>query len=112
MTESPVRGPLKHTLQQIADRILSDTDGDISLVCLRLDNGIYRVEAYAGDFPAEEILNLDFRAGEGGTGGIVAETGKPQLGRAGAGSGEYLPSDAGTPGRDHHGGENPDRAGR
>ena len=79
MTESPVRGLLKDTLQQIADRILSDTEGDISLVCLRLANGIYRVEAYAGDFPAEEILNLDFRAGEGGTGGVVAETGKPRL---------------------------------
>ena len=55
MTESPVQGVLKDTLQQIADRILSGTNGDISLVCPRLDNGIYRIEAYAGDFPAELI---------------------------------------------------------
>ena len=29
MIESPVTGVLKETLQQIADRILSDTDGNI-----------------------------------------------------------------------------------
>ena len=79
MTESPVQGVLKHTLQQIADRILGGTDGDISLVCLRLDDGVYRVEAYAGDFPAEHIADLDFRAGEGGTGGRVAQTAQPRL---------------------------------
>lgn len=79
MTDSPVEGAFKQTLQQIADRILAGTQGDISLVCVRLDNGIYRIEAFAGDFPAEHLLALDFRAGEGGTGGTVAQTGKPRL---------------------------------
>lgn len=69
----------KKTLQQIAEQILSGTHGDISLVCVRRDDGIYRVEAYAGDFPAEVIPALDFRAGGGGTGGSVAETGQPRL---------------------------------
>ena len=91
MTESPVEGVLKTTLSQIAERILSGTNGDISLVCLRLDNGIYRVEAFAGDFPAEHTLALDFRAGEGGTGGIVAENGKPRL------VGDYLKELADSP---------------
>lgn len=51
MIESPVQGALKETLQQIADKILDGTGADISLVCLRLDDGTYRIEAYAGDFP-------------------------------------------------------------
>ena len=67
------------TLQQIADRILSDTRGEISLVCLRSDDGVYRVAAHAGDFPVAFISNLDFRAEEGGTGGSVATTGQPRL---------------------------------
>lgn len=79
MTDSPKEGVFKQTLQAIADRILSGTGGDISLVCIRLDDGIYRIEAFAGDFPTEHLLALDFRAGEGGTGGLVAETGKPRL---------------------------------
>ena len=37
MMESPVQGLLKETLGQIADRILRGTNGDISLVCPRLD---------------------------------------------------------------------------
>lgn len=70
---------IKETLQRIADRVLSGTEGEISLVCLRRADGIYRIEAYAGDFPAEVIPHLDFRAGQAGTGGSVAETGKPRL---------------------------------
>ena len=53
MIQSPVEGALKETLQQIADRILEGTGADISLVCIRLDDGTYRIEAYAGDFPGE-----------------------------------------------------------
>ena len=79
MIQSPVQGALKATLQQIADRILDGTGADISLVCPRLDDGTYRIEAYAGDFPVELKNDLDFKAGQGGTGGLVAETGKPRL---------------------------------
>ena len=79
MIQSPVQGALKATLQQIADRILDGTGADISLVCLRLDDGTYRIEAYTGDFPVELKNDLDFKAGQGGTGGLVAETGKPRL---------------------------------
>ena len=79
MIESPVRGVFGETLEQIAERVLAGTDGDIALVCLRLGDGTYRIEAYAGDFPAEVIPALDFRAGDAGTGGVVAETGSPRL---------------------------------
>ena len=82
MIQSPVQGALKETIQQIADRILDGTGADISLVCLRLDDGTYRVEAYAGDFPVALKNDLDFKAGQGGTGGVVAENGKPRLIRA------------------------------
>ena len=70
---------LEETLQQIADRVLDGTGGEIALVCLRREDGVYRIEAYAGDFPAEVIPALDFRAGDAGSGGIVAETGNPRL---------------------------------
>ena len=71
---------LKETLQQIAlsecSPVLTVMSGTSRLVCLRLDDGTYRIEAYAGDFPAQVIPALDFRAGSGaGTGGVVAETG-------------------------------------
>lgn len=80
MFQSPVQGLLKDTLQQIAERILSGTNGDISLVCPRLDNGLYRIEAHAGDFPAGvDITKLDYRAGQRGCGAQVAKTGKPRL---------------------------------
>ena len=79
MIQSPTQGALKQTLQQIADRILEGTGGDISLVCLRLDDGTYRIEAFAGDFPAELKNDLDFKAGQGGTGGSVAATGVSRL---------------------------------
>ena len=74
MIQSPVQGLLKDTLQQIAERLLSGTEGDISLVCPRLDNGLYRIEAYAGDFPTEvDITKLDYRAGQKGAGALVAK---------------------------------------
>ena len=79
MIQSPVEGALKETLQQIADRILEGTGADISLVCIRLDDGTYRIEGYAGDFPGEMKNDLDFKAGEAGTGGSVAQTGEPRL---------------------------------
>ena len=80
MIQSPVQGRLKETLQQIAERILSGTTGDISLVCPRLDNGLYRIEAHAGDFPdGIDITKLDYRAGQGGCGAMVAKTGVPRL---------------------------------
>lgn len=79
MSESPARGVLEETLQHIADRVLAGTGGDIALACLRLEDGTYRIVAYAGDFPAEVIPALDFRAGDAGTGGVVAETGNPRL---------------------------------
>lgn len=79
MIQSPAKGVLKETVQQIADRILSGTNGDVSLVCLRLDSGVYRIEAFTGEFPAEVIPDLDFRAGQAGSGGRVALTGEPRL---------------------------------
>ena len=79
MIESPAEGVLKDTLQQIADAILDGTGADISVVCLRLEDGTYRVEAYAGDFPVALKDDLDFKAGQGGAGGVVAETGEPRL---------------------------------
>ena len=79
MIQSPVQGVLKETLQQVSDRILDGSGADISLVCLRLDNGIYRIEAYSGDFPAALKDDLDFEAGQAGTGGLVAETAQPRL---------------------------------
>ena len=79
LSDFPVRGVFRKTLQQIAERVLAGTGGDVSLVCLRLGDGTYRIEAYAGDFPAEVIPALDFRAGDAGTGGVVAETGRPRL---------------------------------
>ena len=80
MVESPVQGVLKVTLQAIAERILKGSGGDISLVCPRLANGVYRIEAHAGGFPPEvHIPDVDYRAGSPGAGGQVAATGEPRL---------------------------------
>ena len=79
MIQSPVQGVLKNTVEEIADRILDGTGADISLVCLRLDDGTYRIEAFAGDFPGELKNDLDFKAGDAGTGGVVALNAEPRL---------------------------------
>ena len=80
MIQSPVQGVLKVTLQTIAERILNGSGGDIALVCPRLANGVYRIEAHAGGFPPEiHIPDVDYRAGSPGAGGQVAATGKPRL---------------------------------
>jgi len=79
MSNAATQELIASTYQPIADRILSGSPGEIALVCLRFDDAVYRVAAYAGDFPVDLISNLDFRAEEGGTGGSVATTGKPRL---------------------------------
>ena len=79
MIKSPAEGVLKDTLQRIADAILDGTGADISVVCLRSEDGTYRIEAYAGDFPVALKDDLDFKAGQGSAGGVVAETGEPRL---------------------------------
>ena len=39
------------------------------MVCLRLDNGRYRIEAHHGGFPPDlEIPSVDFLPGDGGAG--------------------------------------------
>ena len=80
MIESPVQGKLKHTLDQIAERILAGSRGELSMVCLRLDNGAYRIEAHRGGLPPDmDIPSVDFLPGDGGAGARVAQTGEPQI---------------------------------
>ena len=80
MIESPVTGVLKATLDEIAKRILAGSRGDLSMVCLRLDDGAYRIEAHAGGLPPElDIPSVDFRPGDGGAGARVALSGEPQV---------------------------------
>ena len=80
MIESPVHGVLKDTLDQIAKRILAGSRGEISMVCLRLDDGAYRIEAHDGGFPHDlDIPSVDFLPGDGGAGARVAQSGEPQV---------------------------------
>jgi signal transduction protein with GAF and PtsI domain len=80
MIESPVQGRLKHTLDQIAVQILAGSRGELSMVCLRLDSGAYRIEAHQGGLPADmDIPSVDFLPGDGGAGARVAQTGEPQV---------------------------------
>ena len=80
MIKSPVQGVLKDTLEQIAERILAGSRGEISMVCLRLDNGAYRIEAHDGGLPPNlDIPSVDFLPGDGGAGARVAQTGEPQI---------------------------------
>ena len=80
MVDSPPQGVLKETLDLIAKRILDGSRGDISMVCLRMDNGAYRIEAHAGGFPSDiDIPSVDFVPGDGGAGARVAQTGEPQV---------------------------------
>lgn len=66
--------------QKIADRILEGTIGAFSLCCVRLPkSGLYRILGVAGVFPRKNIIPLDFKAGQGGTGGTVVKTGVPRL---------------------------------
>ena len=79
MSTPSIPNILEQTLQLITDRVLNGTAGDMSLVCLRLESGVYRIKTYTGDFPPEVIPDLDFRAGEAGVGAQVAGTGEPRL---------------------------------
>ena len=80
MIESPVQGVLKDTLDQIAKRILGGSRGEISMICLRLDNGAYRIEAHDGGLPPDlDIPSVDFLPGDGGAGARVAQSGEPQV---------------------------------
>ena len=80
MIESPVQGVLKDTLGQIAERILEGSRGEISMICLRLDSGAYRIEAHCGGLPPDlDIPSVDFLPGDGGAGARVAQTGEPQI---------------------------------
>ena len=84
MIKSPAEGVLKDTLQRIADAILDGTGADISVVCLRSEDGTYRIEAYAGDFPVALKDDLDFKAGQGSAGECPPATAPPapSLGRS------------------------------
>lgn len=80
MIESPVQGILRDTLDRIAEQILHGSRGEFSMVCLRLDNGAYRIEAHRGGIPPDlDIPSVDFLPGDGGAGARVAQTGQPQI---------------------------------
>ena len=79
MAEALAETRLDKTLQQIADCMLAGTGADISLACLRLDDGTYRIKAFAGDFPVAVKHDLDFKVGQAGTGAAVATSGEPRL---------------------------------
>jgi hypothetical protein len=80
MIESPVQGNLKDTLDQIAKDILAGSRGELSMICLRLDGGSYRIEAHDGGLPPDlDIPSVDFLPGDGGAGARVALSGEAQI---------------------------------